>query len=49
MAWKGIYVGRSFDSPAGLVYNPDSGRVIASRNIFFYEAEITKPLPRHGQ
>jgi transposase InsO family protein len=39
-AWKGIYVGRSHDSPAWLVYNPNSRRVIASRGVIFDEAEL---------
>jgi hypothetical protein len=39
-AWKGIYVGCSPDSPAWLVFNPSTGRTIASRSVVFDEGEV---------
>jgi hypothetical protein len=39
-AWKGIYAGRAPNSPALLVYNPDSGRVISSRRVIFDATEL---------
>jgi hypothetical protein len=39
-AWKGIYVGCSPDSPAWLVFNPSTGRTIASRSVVFDEGEL---------
>jgi hypothetical protein len=39
-AWKGIYVGCSPDSPAWLVFNPSTGRIIASRSVVFDEGEL---------
>ena len=37
-AWKGIFVGYAFDSPAWLVYNSVTRRIIRSRNFVFNEA-----------
>jgi hypothetical protein len=39
-AWKGMYVGCSPDSPAWLVFNPSTGRIIASRSVVFDEGEL---------
>ncbi len=45
-AWKGIFVGYSFDSPAWLVYNPATRHVIRSRNVVFDETwRDTIPSP----
>ena len=34
-AWKGIFVGYAFDSPAWMIYNPVTRHVIRSRNVVF--------------
>jgi hypothetical protein len=39
-AWKGVYVGCSPDSPAWLVFNPSTGRIIARRSVVFDEGEL---------
>ncbi len=36
-AWKGTFVGYAFDSPAWLIYNPTTRKVIRSRNVVFNE------------
>lgn len=36
-AWRGVFVGYADDSVAWLVYNPNTRRVIASRNVVFDE------------
>ncbi len=52
-AWKGTFVGYTFDSPAWLVYNPDTRHVIRSRNVVFNEtwrynipSSLGPPLPQ---
>ena len=37
-AWQGIFVGYAFDSPAWLVYNPVTHKVIRSRSVTFDES-----------
>jgi hypothetical protein len=32
-AWKGIYVGCSPDSSAWLIFNPSTGKIIASKSV----------------
>jgi hypothetical protein len=45
-AWKVIFVGYAFDSPAWLVYNPATRHVIRSRNVVFDETwRDTIPSP----
>ena len=44
-AWEGMYVGHSPDSPAYLIYNPITNRVIASRSVQFNEAWLTSRIP----
>jgi hypothetical protein len=39
-AWKGIFVGYASYSPAWLVYNPATRRVVSSRNVVFDEADV---------
>jgi hypothetical protein len=39
-AWKGVFVGYAFKSPAWLVYNPATLRVVSSRNVVFDEAVV---------
>jgi hypothetical protein len=34
-AWKGVFVGDAFESPAWLVYKPATRRVVSSRNVVF--------------
>jgi len=36
-AWKGTFMGYAFDSPAWLIYNPITRKVIRSRNVVFNE------------
>jgi Reverse transcriptase (RNA-dependent DNA polymerase)/gag-polypeptide of LTR copia-type len=36
-AWKGVFVGYAEDSPAWLVYNPETKRVLRSRDVDFDE------------
>jgi hypothetical protein len=38
--WKGVFVGYASESPAWLVYNPATRRVVSSRNVVFDEAAI---------
>jgi hypothetical protein len=46
-AWKGIFVGYAFDSPAWLIYNPATRHVIRSRNVVFDETwRDTFPSPQ---
>jgi hypothetical protein len=42
-AWKGVFVGYAFDSPAWLVYNPVTRRVIRSRNAVIDEDWMKAP------
>jgi len=37
-AWKGVFVGYAFDSPAWIVYNPRTRKLIRSRSVVFNEA-----------
>ncbi len=37
-AWKGIFVGYAFDSPALLIFNPTTRKVVQSRNVIFTES-----------
>jgi hypothetical protein len=39
-AWKGVFVGYALNSPAWLVYNPGTCRVISCRNVTFNEAIV---------
>ena len=39
-AWKGVFVGYAPESPAWLVYNPTTRRVVSSRNVVFDESAI---------
>jgi hypothetical protein len=39
-AWKGVLVGYASESPAWLVYNPATRRVVSSRNVVFDEAAV---------
>jgi hypothetical protein len=39
-AWKGVFVGYASESPAWLVYNPATCRVLSSRNVVFDEAAV---------
>jgi hypothetical protein len=39
-AWKGVFVGYASESPAWLVYNHASRRVVSSRNVVFDEAVV---------
>ena len=39
-AWKGVFVGYAPDSPAWLVYNPATRRMIRSRNVRFNEHAV---------
>jgi len=39
-AWKGVFVGYAPESPAWLVYNPSTRRVVSSRNVVFDEAAV---------
>jgi hypothetical protein len=39
-AWKGVFVGYASESPAWLVYNPATRRVVSSRNVVFDEAAV---------
>jgi hypothetical protein len=39
-AWKGVFVGYASESPAWLVYNPATRRVVISRNVVFDEAAV---------
>ncbi len=45
-AWQCIFVGYAFDSPAWLVYNPITKKVIRSRSVVFDEA-WRHDLPSH--
>jgi hypothetical protein len=46
-AWKGIFIGYVFDSPAWLIYKPVTRRVIRSRNVVFDETwRDTIPSPQ---
>jgi hypothetical protein len=36
--WKGIFVGYAFDSPAWLIYDPTTRKVVRSRDIIFDES-----------
>jgi hypothetical protein len=42
-AWRGIFVGYAVDSPAWLVYNPVTHRVIRSRSVTFDESFTSSP------
>jgi hypothetical protein len=42
--WQGIFVGYAFDSPAWLVYNPVTNKVVGSRSVVFDETWL-QPLP----
>jgi hypothetical protein len=42
-AWQGIFVGYAFDSPAWLVYNPVTNKVIRSRSVVFDETWLHQP------
>jgi hypothetical protein len=39
-AWKGVFVGYAPESPAWLVHNPTTRRVVSSRNVVFDESAI---------
>jgi hypothetical protein len=39
-AWKGVFVGYDSESPAWLVYNPATRRVVSSRNVVFDEVVV---------
>jgi hypothetical protein len=39
-AWKGVFVGYAYESPAWLVWNPATRRVLRSRNVVFDEASV---------
>jgi hypothetical protein len=39
-AWKGVFVGYAPESPAWLVNNPTTRRVVSSRNVVFDESAI---------
>jgi hypothetical protein len=39
-AWKRVFVGYASESPALLVYNPSTRRVVNSRNVVFDEAAV---------
>jgi hypothetical protein len=39
-AWKGVFVGYASKSPAWLVYNLATRRVVSSRNVVFDEAAV---------
>jgi hypothetical protein len=39
-AWKGVFVGYASESPAWLVYNLATRRVVSSRNVVFDEAAV---------
>jgi hypothetical protein len=39
-AWKGVYVGRSPDSLAWLIFNPSTGMIITSISVVFDEGEL---------
>jgi hypothetical protein len=39
-AWKGVFVGYASESPAWLLYNPATRRVVSSRNVVFDEAAV---------
>jgi hypothetical protein len=49
-AWKGVFVGYAFDSPAWLVYNPTTRKLIRRRNLVFDEKWMdSAPLSRQSQ
>jgi hypothetical protein len=39
-AWKGVFVGYASESPAWLMYNPATRRVVSSRNVVFDEVVV---------
>jgi hypothetical protein len=39
-SWKGVFVGYASESPAWLVYNPATHRVVSSRNVVVDEAAV---------
>jgi hypothetical protein len=39
-AWTGIFVGYASESPAWLVYNPATRRVVSSRNVVFDHVDV---------
>jgi hypothetical protein len=39
-AWEGVFVAYASESPAWLVYNPATRRVVSSRNVVFDEAAV---------
>ncbi len=45
MAWKGVFVGYAFYSPAWLVYNSFTRKVLRSRNVTFDETWKGSALP----
>jgi hypothetical protein len=48
-AWQGIFVGYAFDSPAWIVYNPVTRRVLRTRIATFNEAWTPSPLSTSGE